>query len=161
MLTPVGFLSDDTQAILGPVLVTTRAAVAVVALVSYGVVHRDDLGGVPYLAHAAGTLEAFNGTKYYVYPEAEPLFVLPDSASYRANSASVAHTRSLTFLKELLGGPYFDLEAIWEEHTRFEFAERDVDKTMVGPFKAVRYHIRLLVNRPRWSTSRTSTTSQL
>jgi carboxymethylenebutenolidase len=29
-----------------------------------------------------------------------------------------------------MGGPYFDLEAIWEEHTYFEFAEREVEKTM-------------------------------
>lgn len=29
-----------------------------------------------------------------------------------------------------MGGPYFDLEAIWEEHTLFEFGERAVEKTM-------------------------------
>jgi carboxymethylenebutenolidase len=39
-------------------------------------------------------------------------------------------TRNLTFLKKHMGGPYFDLEAIWEEHTYFEFAEREVEKTM-------------------------------
>jgi carboxymethylenebutenolidase len=33
-------------------------------------------------------------------------------------------------LKPLLGGPFFDLEAVWEEHTKFEFGERDVAKTM-------------------------------
>jgi hypothetical protein len=33
-------------------------------------------------------------------------------------------------LKPLLGGPFFDLEAVWEEHTRYEFGERDVEKTM-------------------------------
>jgi carboxymethylenebutenolidase len=29
-----------------------------------------------------------------------------------------------------LGGPYFVLEAIWDEHCRYEFAERSVAKTM-------------------------------
>jgi carboxymethylenebutenolidase len=42
----------------------------------------------------------------------------------------VAHTRSLSFLKPLMGGPYFDLEAIWDEHTRYEFAVRSVEETM-------------------------------
>ena len=43
---------------------------------------------------------------------------------------SPAHTRSLVFLKPLLGGPFFDLEAIWDEHTRFEFENRSVEHTM-------------------------------
>ena len=30
----------------------------------------------------------------------------------------------------MLGGLFFDLEAVWDEHTRFEFGERDVEKTM-------------------------------
>ena len=29
-----------------------------------------------------------------------------------------------------MGGPCFDLEAIWEEHTLYEFGERAVEKTM-------------------------------
>ena len=29
-----------------------------------------------------------------------------------------------------MGGPYFDLEAIWDEHTRYEFADRSVEETM-------------------------------
>jgi carboxymethylenebutenolidase len=33
-------------------------------------------------------------------------------------------------LKKHLDGPWFDLEAVWEEHCRFEFAERDVARTM-------------------------------
>lgn len=42
----------------------------------------------------------------------------------------MAHSRSLAFLKPLLGGPYFDLEAIWDEHCKYEFEERDVAATM-------------------------------
>lgn len=29
-----------------------------------------------------------------------------------------------------MGGPYFDLEEIWEEHVLYEFGERAVEKTM-------------------------------
>jgi carboxymethylenebutenolidase len=57
-------------------------------------------------------------------------FVLPSHQHYQAGSAGVAHTRSLGFLKKHLGGPNFDLEAIWDEHTLFEFGERNVEKTM-------------------------------
>ncbi|KAM3084584.1 hypothetical protein ACMFMG_001314 [Clarireedia jacksonii] len=57
-------------------------------------------------------------------------FVLPCHGHYEASAANVAHTRSLGFLKRLLNGPYFDLEAIWDEHTLYEFGERDVVKTM-------------------------------
>lgn len=57
-------------------------------------------------------------------------WVLPGNEAYDKRNAGIAHTRSLTFLKPLLGGPYFDLEAVWEEHTKYEFGERDVEKTM-------------------------------
>jgi carboxymethylenebutenolidase len=57
-------------------------------------------------------------------------FILPKHVHFSNGPAAVAHTRCLTFLKPKLGGPNFDLEAIWEEHTYFEFAERSVAKTM-------------------------------
>jgi hypothetical protein len=57
-------------------------------------------------------------------------FTLPGHGDYEPGAANVAHTRSLGFLKRLLNGPYFDLEAIWDEHTLYEFGERDVAKTM-------------------------------
>lgn len=61
---------------------------------------------------------------------ASPNFVLPTHEHYLAGPASVAHARSLGFLKKHLGGPNFDLEAIWDEHTFYEFGERNVEKTM-------------------------------
>jgi carboxymethylenebutenolidase len=57
-------------------------------------------------------------------------FIIPGHSDFKVSSAGVAHTRSLTFLKEHLNGPYFDLEKIWEEHTWYEFRDRSVDKTM-------------------------------
>ncbi|QSZ37047.1 hypothetical protein DSL72_009139 [Monilinia vaccinii-corymbosi] len=57
-------------------------------------------------------------------------FILPSHDSYDPVAAGVAHTRSLGFIKKHLGGPIFDLEAIWDEHTLYEFGDRDVRKTM-------------------------------
>ncbi|KAF2442265.1 NTF2-like protein [Karstenula rhodostoma CBS 690.94] len=66
----------------------------------------------------------------YVNAKQESKWVLPADEDYHSTSAGIAHTRSLMFLKPLLNGPYFDLEAIWEEHCRYEFGERDVARTM-------------------------------
>ncbi|KAL6897721.1 hypothetical protein GGI43DRAFT_424057 [Trichoderma evansii] len=68
--------------------------------------------------------------KVYSYPDTNPHFVLPSAAAYHNASASMAHTRSLVFLRKHLGGPHFDLEAIWEEHCYWEFVGRSVAKTM-------------------------------
>lgn len=99
---------------------------------------------VPILAHVPGPVhqrsesnikmlgEDPKNFKGHYYPNLEILdyFALPSCVAFNPNAASVAHTRSLTFLKPLLGGPYFDLEAIWDEHTKYEFEDRSVEKTM-------------------------------
>lgn len=70
--------------------------------------------------------------KSYRYEDAkkDSGWILPSDEDYHKRSAGIAHTRSLMFLKPLLNGPFFDLEAVWDEHCKFEFAERDVEKTM-------------------------------
>ncbi len=57
-------------------------------------------------------------------------FAIPARDHYRASAAAVAHTRSPAFLKPRMGGPHFDLEKIWDEHTYYEFADRSVADTM-------------------------------
>lgn len=74
--------------------------------------------------------EEDNDYHVYIYDGKSPFFVLPWHLDYSPSAATVAHTRSLGFLKKHLGGPNFDLETIWDEHTLFEFGERDVEKTM-------------------------------
>ncbi|PGG97073.1 hypothetical protein AJ79_09346 [Helicocarpus griseus UAMH5409] len=65
------------------------------------------------------------------YPDAKSAnFVIPQHAEFIPSAAAVAHTRTLSFLKSKVGGPIFDLEAIWDEHTYFEFGDRSVAKTM-------------------------------
>ena len=67
----------------------------------------------------------------YHYPDAmSGFFIIPGHKDYLPAPASVAHTRSLTFLKKIMRGPFFDLEAIWDEHTEFEFGKRSVANTM-------------------------------
>jgi carboxymethylenebutenolidase len=70
--------------------------------------------------------------KVHTYDVASPHFVIPSSGkdSFSPSSAVMAHTRSLVFLRSHIGGPFFDIEEIWEEHTFFEFVDRSVAKTM-------------------------------
>lgn len=87
----------------------------------------------PHICHLAESgikSTSDNGTTHR-YPEANSAsFVLPSHPDYLPASAAVAHSRTLEFLKKQLDGPWFDLEAIWEEHTRLEFADRAVEATM-------------------------------
>lgn len=84
---------------------------------------------IPCLIHSTSRF-ASAGSGHFYNSVKSTNFILPSHAHYSASRASVAHTRSFGFLKLHLGGPIFDLEAIWDEHTRFEFEERDVEKTM-------------------------------
>ncbi|TXT08918.1 hypothetical protein VHUM_02392 [Vanrija humicola] len=114
----------------------------VFALVSHGAVPSSAV--VPTIVHAhtatasKARRDSFylkpapSGATVYTYQATSPYFVVPaaGAGAYAPLDAGVAHTRSLVFLREQLGGPYFDLEAIWEEHTHYEFEERSVAKTM-------------------------------
>lgn len=55
------------------------------------------------------------------------LFCATPAAKYDHAGATLA---TLVFLRQSSGGPFFDLEAIWDEHTYFEFEVRSVAKTM-------------------------------
>ncbi|PLB50001.1 NAD(P)-binding protein [Aspergillus steynii IBT 23096] len=91
------------------------------------------ISDIPVLLHLAPPTDQpqTQPTKVYTYPEASsPQFILPGHGDFIAAAAGVAHSRSLTFVKKYLDGPYFDLEKIWDEHTFYEFEERLVEKTM-------------------------------
>lgn len=66
----------------------------------------------------------------HVYPDTVPFFYEPHLETYHPNASAVSYTRTINFLRRHLGGPHFDLEAIWEEHCKYEFAERSLAKTM-------------------------------
>jgi carboxymethylenebutenolidase len=87
----------------------------------------------PILFHVAGkdALKTGNTVTSYSYPETSSgSFIIPGHKDFLPSPASVAHSRTLTFLKKHMGGPFFDLEAIWDEHTEFEFGNRSVANTM-------------------------------
>lgn len=68
--------------------------------------------------------------KTFGYPSCGDHFVIPAHKDFRSADAHLSHTRCLAFLKIHTLGPYFNLEAIWDEHTKFEFGERNVEETM-------------------------------
>lgn len=90
---------------------------------------------VPTLHHLAGKsserpLRSDALTVYY-YPNVETYkFAIPFQSSFHYTQEAISHTRSLTHLKPRMGGPYFDLELIWDEHTYYEFNDRSVEHTM-------------------------------
>ncbi|KAF2219536.1 hypothetical protein BDZ85DRAFT_285377 [Elsinoe ampelina] len=89
---------------------------------------------VPTAEHLAGKastkLERTSTFIAYDYPSASPSFAVPFQPDFHYATEAISHTRNLTFLKKHLDGPYFDLEAIWDEHTYWEFENRSVEHTM-------------------------------
>ncbi|KAG6833617.1 hypothetical protein H0H87_004244 [Tephrocybe sp. NHM501043] len=104
----------------------------IVALAIYGIIQHVDLS-LPSLIHLHASKKPdapSSNVAWHSYTSPSPYFVLPQVAGYDPGSAALAHSRTLVFLRKWLGGPAFDLEAIWEEHTYFEFENRSVAKTM-------------------------------
>jgi carboxymethylenebutenolidase len=65
----------------------------------------------------------------YLYPGAARGFARRSGADYDRAAAGVAHSRSIALLRRALG-PHYDLEVLWEAHTRYEFEIRDATATM-------------------------------
>jgi carboxymethylenebutenolidase len=66
----------------------------------------------------------------YFYSSESSKFATPFCTEFNYAAEAISHTRNLAFLKPLLGGPFFDLEAIWDEHTHYEFTDRSAEHTM-------------------------------
>ncbi|KAJ4293705.1 hypothetical protein N0V90_008989 [Kalmusia sp. IMI 367209] len=93
------------------------------------------VSNVPSVYHLAGRgsdrpLRTEKLTVYY-YPEVQSYnFSIPFQKSFHYTTEAISHTRSITHLKSQMGGPFFDLELIWDEHTYYEFSDRSVEHTM-------------------------------
>jgi carboxymethylenebutenolidase len=87
--------------------------------------------GTPTTSHLAGIKAppAASDIEIFIYPDAAAGFSDRRGAHYNKPAAAMAHTRSVAALRRALG-PHYDLAALWEQHCHFEFAERDVPKTM-------------------------------
>lgn len=109
---------------------------SLVCLISHGSAPSNN--PVPALAHVperigSGSDDSDDSVcKVYAYSADSAYFVVPSAGpkAYSPLDAGIAHSRTLVFLRNHLGGPHFDLESIWEEHTYYEFVERSVAKTM-------------------------------
>ncbi|KAF8590692.1 hypothetical protein K439DRAFT_1381726 [Ramaria rubella] len=126
----IGILVYNPQ-VLAAVLDIIQEDDRLVCVVSYGA--HLSTSPVPILSHIPMDQHVYTNSptsSCHKYSTAKSLFVLPDTEDYHAGSAAVAHTRSLVFLRKHIGGPHFDIEAIWDEHTYFEFEVRSVAKTM-------------------------------
>ncbi|KZO96534.1 NTF2-like protein [Calocera viscosa TUFC12733] len=103
------------------------------AVVGYSrsAVDKMDSAGWLSLIHLAGApLVGPDTMGVYTYNTNSEYFVIPGQLAYDKPAATLAHQRTLVFLRKFFDGPYFDLEKIWEEHTLYEFGERAVEKTM-------------------------------
>lgn len=87
---------------------------------------------IPRQWHVAGNAapSVESSQLLHTYPGTSGNFVLRASDRFDYAQSSLAHSRTVAFVKRHLRGPTFDLEAIWEEHTLYEFGERSVAKTM-------------------------------
>jgi carboxymethylenebutenolidase len=74
-------------------------------------------------------LAAYKNIQTYVYQNVDHAFARPKGDHYHKPSALIAHERTVTALRKTVG-PDYDLEALWEDHIRFEFDTRDVKATM-------------------------------
>ncbi|MGH7933793.1 MAG: dienelactone hydrolase family protein [Candidatus Binataceae bacterium] len=75
-------------------------------------------------------LAAHDEVEIYVYPDAGHGFNHWDAPPrYHRPSASLAHSRTIGLLRRAIG-PRYDLDALWERHTDYEFSIRDAAATM-------------------------------
>ncbi|KAL1741765.1 hypothetical protein HDZ31DRAFT_44713 [Schizophyllum fasciatum] len=105
----------------------------VVCVVTYATKVPDGEPAKPTLYHVPGpeAPKTAGAVQAHAYEDAKsPFFVFSQSPSYDPGSATAAHCKGLVFLRKHLGGPIFDIEAVWDEHTFFEFELRSVARTM-------------------------------
>jgi carboxymethylenebutenolidase len=65
----------------------------------------------------------------HVYPGVDHAFSRKSGPHYDKPAAGMAHSRSIALLRRVMG-PHYDLSALWDRHTMYEFGTRDVAATM-------------------------------
>lgn len=81
------------------------------------------------IIHLAGSQNFGTRHPSYRYPDTEPGFAEHDLEEYDKVGERLSWTRTLRTLRRGFGIDV-DLEPVWENHTRLEFAEKDADATM-------------------------------
>jgi carboxymethylenebutenolidase len=80
-------------------------------------------------AKIRSALAAHSRAEFYFYPGADHAFATVGRDTYDRSAAEMAYSRTLAMLRDVLG-PRFDLNALWDQHTEYEFGQRDVSATM-------------------------------
>jgi carboxymethylenebutenolidase len=112
--------------------VDTEAVLALASRIACPVVLHCAENGPAASSAATRVKEAFAGRPelgVYVYPGTGSGFERKSGAHFDRAAAGLAHSRSIALLRRVVG-PHYDLEALWEAHTRYEFEARDVNATM-------------------------------
>jgi len=76
-----------------------------------------------------GTLTGHECVEVYVCPGVDHAFARVGGDHFDKPSALMAHQRSITALKRVMG-PHYDYSKLWDKHCEYEFATRDVAATM-------------------------------
>ena len=80
-------------------------------------------------AKIRSALAAHSRAEFYFYPGADHAFATVGRDTYDRSAAEMAYSRTLAMLRGVLG-PRLDLNALWDQHTEYEFGQRDVSATM-------------------------------
>jgi len=80
--------------------------------------------------HLASSQKWGTRSPSYRYENTEPGFAEHDLGEFDKTGASLAWSRVLFMLRAAFDIEPPDLESIWENHTKLEFAEKDAEKTM-------------------------------
>ena len=65
----------------------------------------------------------------FTYPGCGHAFAASGRQSFDKAATLMAHSRSIALFRRVMG-PHYDLGALWDKHCEYEFAERDVARTM-------------------------------
>ena len=80
--------------------------------------------------HLAGSQKFGTRHPSYRYEHTKEGFAEHDLDEFDKVGARLAWSRDLVLLRRCFNMPEWDLEAIWDGHTRLEFEEKNADKTM-------------------------------
>ena len=90
---------------------------------------KDDYAPPAAAAQVTAAFAARHDAEVHTYPGAGHAFASKERDSFDKPASLMAHSRSIAAFRKALG-PHYDLSSLWDKHTEYEFATRDVKATM-------------------------------
>jgi len=82
------------------------------------------------VAEISAHFETRDDVEIYVYADVDHAFYNHSrEASYNRPASMMAHSRTIAALHKVMG-PHFNLEALWDDHLKFEFGTRNTEDTL-------------------------------